>query len=333
MHSNDRALTLRRLHDAPLRLTSSLETVRNVDAFLASTFGIADPTSFAELERALENAATTDRQAARILRVLEERNVAHAKRRNTAQVDARFFDLMAVMPYAGWIHQLKRPYILDAMVGLTALVTELDIRGPTLDIGCHIGYHALWLSKHANIPVTGVDRSKRAMTLAGSIAESHAAPVQFTACEFPSVSASEPFEFIYSVDGPFFFNRFDAKTAAFFRNQLIEGGVFAVIGEGAPPFAQINKIAQQYDLYPMLSDVVGGWMGDEFSGASLLVFVKSATPLVIPPTLDSFDAVWDFAFRTYANLSNTPWREKTQAYCRARAIDHSGHQRQIVEVK
>jgi len=302
-----------------------METVRTIDAFLANTYGIADPSTFDILSRKLEGVATTDRHAARLLRVLEERNVVYAEQGSTAKVDARFFDLTAVPPYAGWIHELKRACILDAAVALTQLISDLDITGPVLDVGCHVGYHASWLASRTHLPVTGIDRSTRAVALARTIAATHAPSASFEVADFPRVPGTAAFEFVYSVDGPYFFKRGNPQLAAFFRDRLVEGGVFAVVGEAWPPFAAMTTMARELSLYPLLSDVVGGWMGQEFEGMPLLVFLKSSTPLDVSSTLDRFDAVWESNFRTYANLTSTSRREKTQAYCRARALAHQNH--------
>lgn len=312
-----RIARLEMLQRAPYRLSTSRTTVAALDAFLADVYGIAEPTTDAAVRSRVEAAADDSREARRLLRAMEQRYLAHQRGGRTEQDDARVYELMAVQPFLGWIHSLKRAYILDAAAALTALIETLDIRGPVLDVGCHAGYHANWLAKHAGVPITGIDAVARPVTFASAVSSEQGIPSRFQRVTLSEFRSPDLFEMVYSVDGPSWFRRRDPAVVEFFNRQLQVGGLFVMVGEGSPPFTAVTSLAGEYHLYPVLADVVGGWHGNRFEGAPLLVFVKCDRALSTPPDLAAFDAAWDTRFIAYANHRDTPWREKTQAFFRA----------------
>ena len=184
MNLEARLASLSELQASRYRLSISESTVSTLDAFLAQNYGIIDPTSPDAVMRKLENAAANDKHARRLFRAMEQRNQAHMLGGDTSHPDERVYELMSVVPYAGWIHSLKRAYILDAAAALTALVERLDIRGPALDVGCHVGYHTLWLAKHCGLAVTGIDTSKQSVALAKELSASHFSAATFVASDY-----------------------------------------------------------------------------------------------------------------------------------------------------
>jgi len=308
---------LETLQRAPYRLHTSRETVKALDTFLSDSYGITEPTTDAATRARLEAAAVQSRDARRLLQAMEQRYQAHHRGRRTEQDDARVYELMAVQPFLGWIHSLKRAYILDAAAALTALVQKLQISGPVLDVGCHAGYHANWLAKQTGVPVTGVDPAAQPIGFANAVSSAQRLPATFQKVSLSGFRSSESYEMVYSIDGPSWFRRHDPVIADFFNRQLQVGGLFVTVGDLSPPFASAMSLAGQYGLYPVLADVIGGWHGDRFEGAPLLVFMKSDRGLPTAPDLDVFDAAWDARFIAYANHRDTPWREKTQAFFRA----------------
>lgn len=314
---DERHSILEGIQASPYRLRVQRSIVNELDAFLTDTYGISDPMTTEALYGSLGSASVADKDARRLLRAMEHRNEAHRERRDVKAADARFYELMAVMPYAGWIHSQKRVYILDAAAALTAVCQRLSITGPVLDVGCHLGYHATWLATHLGLSVTGIDIAKRPIALATTLAAKHAGDVTFANADWSNFTSGNQYELVFSIDGPFWFSKQDDKVARFFSQHLMDGGLFVVVGEDGPPFDVIAATAERYGLRLVLSDVIGGWTGSKFEGLPLLVFLKAENKFAASPSIDHFDGPWDSRFIAYSNHSKTPWREKTQAYFRS----------------
>jgi hypothetical protein len=317
MSGSDRRVALAELHASKVKLRVDANVVDGIDRFLGEHYGISDPLAFPEVERRLIAAASTDPHARRLLRALHERNAVHSEERDTANADARFYDLMAVMPYSGWIHSTKRAYILDAAAAVTALCQRLRISGPILDVGCHVGYHTTWLRSHCCLDATGIDLGRRQIALASKLSVSICGTASFVVGEFVDLIPLRAFEMIISIDGPMWFTRYEPQIDAFFSRCLEMNGVFLVVGEELVPTASASAIAKRYGLELMLSDVVGGWLGDRFEGNPLLVFMKNDAPKEPPPDIDCFDAAWNTDFKNFCNQPATLRRNKTQAVFRA----------------
>ena len=99
-------------------------------------------------------------------RYLHDRQASYLERGKTipADLETRFYDLIAERSLAGYVHSQKRPYILDTAALMHALINQLEVEGRVLDFGCHIGYHAHWLAtQHPELSVQGVDLSREAI--------------------------------------------------------------------------------------------------------------------------------------------------------------------------
>ena len=200
---------------------------------------------------------------------------------------------------------------------LSWVCKALNIEGPVLEVGCHAGYHALWLASTTGISVTGLDLSKRAVSAASAQSLKLDVSAKFVASDWRQWKSGHTFDLIYSVDGPFWFNTYDADVAGLIKTQLVDGGVFFVVGE-SNALPDVLEIAARYGLSCGMSDVVGGWTGEKFEGAVALVFVKTGEIVAPHPSTFDSDAAWNQGgFASYANAPATQRREKTQSYYRS----------------
>ena len=163
-----------------------------------------------------------------------------------------------------------------------------------------------------------MDLAKAAITFAEMTSAALASDTKFQAGDWRKLDRDLEFEMIYSVDGPFWFRAYDPGIERLVTQQLKDGGLFVVVGEGEPTESRVT-LAKRYGLSLAMTDVVGGWLGDRYEGTTLLVFVKAASDGTIGPDLLNVDSAWDTSFQNYANATSTPWREKTQAFFRSRA--------------
>lgn len=317
MRISDRLEALRAIQGSAKRLSVTRDDVLAIDEFLSNEYGIRDPLSPEECNRLLEKAATTDRDASRLWKATLARSEAHFSGGPTAELDSRFYDLMAVQPYMGWLHSTKRVFILDAAAALTAVIQAAGIDGPILDVGCHAGYHANWIAERFRVPVEGIDTARRAVAFANSVAVRRGLTATFHHAARRTFRSTNRYQMIVSVDGPYWLERFDPTLMSFFQIFLEENGLFVVGGEDHPDMSMLAANAARYGLTPLVSDVTGGWAGSSYSGARLLVFVKLKEVLSIPEAWEKDDAAWTDRFAAYSNSKNTPLREKTQAFFRS----------------
>jgi SAM-dependent methyltransferase len=311
---------LREIHSSTHRLAASSTLVDQVDAFLSQKFGISEPSDSDVFQARLRSLPRP--KVRRFLKLLEERSLAARSGNVGSALDVEFFDAIAEDPLSGWVHSSKRAYILDVTVALDCLTAALNIQGPALDLGCHAGYHSLWLATHRRMCVTGLDRSSRAVAYARKKAVQLAAPAAtFIRAEWPDSASMEPFELVYSIDGPKILETGAARLSGFVDTQLLVGAVLVLVGQGLQlDVADTLARAASAGLTCGMADVVGGWLGDRFEGDTLLVFIKGATsPGLSENEVRTWDDPWNKGgFAAFANAAAVRWREKTQAFHRSR---------------
>lgn len=318
MNAHGRLATLSAACLSPHRISMGREVVAAADEFLATHFGIDNPSTPEELLSKLERASLSNPAATKVLKAYQARNIAYGESPESHEaVDRRFYDAIAEPPFRGWAHSLKRAFILDSAVCLSWICKALNIDGPVLEVGCHAGYHALWLASATGLSVTGLDLSKRAVSAASAQSRKLNASARFVASDWRQWKGGHTFDLIYSVDGPFWFNTYDADVAGLIKTQLVDGGVFFVVGE-SNALPDVLEIAARYGLSCGMSDVVGGWTGERYEGAVALVFVKTGEIVAPHPSTFDSDAAWNQGgFASYANAPATQRREKTQSYYRS----------------
>ena len=215
MMRNDRVGTLAALKEAKTQLALEQHELEELDKFLREIFGIRPIPSNADWDSTLR-ATCGEEIANRYFGFSTE--------------PTSFYNFIAQDPLFGLVHSKKRVFILDAAYLLTACLRMLGITGRILDIGCHGGYHALWLARSTQREITGIDASGQAIQYARNKGkELKLVPklCTFTRSEFPSSPGGRLYELIYSCDGPIEFSEDHFQAIS---RMLTENGVFIWIG-------------------------------------------------------------------------------------------------------
>ena len=204
--------------------------------------------------------------------------------------------------------------ILDAGCLLVHLVRQLQIAGPVLDIGCHIGYHAALLAAETGLKVHGVDLSTQAIAAAAKYAASQAG-LRFTTAPLDGTTLPDDHELVYAVRSL----PLTPETASIVARLLRPGGV-AVFFPSEPPDADPASIKEisSTGLGFAFCDVVGGWEGPgrSFDAGIAIAFVKDGDRQM-PADIDTqAQDTWNHHFKDFANSPSTPSDQKTQAYSR-----------------
>lgn len=225
-----------------------------------------------------------------------------------------FYDLLADPRICGHVHSQKRTEILDAACLLVHLARTLMIDGPILDVGCHTGHHAHLLAQEVQVPVTGIDLSAKAIETARA-RTAGTADLNFSTSSLSDPSFVNVFEMIYAVRSIDYDDASIASVAA----ALQPGGLAVIVTSGAPDASTESRDALRAAGFGWgLSDVVGGWVGDErdYEANAVLVLIKGGTREIPADCVEQATSIWVEHFQDYANSPETPWPEKTQAYCR-----------------
>ena len=96
--------TLERLSVAcasPARIAVARRVVTALDGFLSQHYGIDGPSTPEELDSKLHRAAASSAAARKVLNAYENRNAAYALDEATEEIDRRFFDVIAELPFLG----------------------------------------------------------------------------------------------------------------------------------------------------------------------------------------------------------------------------------------
>jgi hypothetical protein len=162
--------------------------------------------------------------------------------------------------------------------------------------------------------MVGIDLSSKAVETA------RAKTAGITNLTFSDACLSDPsftgaFEMLYAVRSI----DLNAATVGPISAALKPGGVAVILPSCAPDESTNSRDAiLQAGLGFGLSDVVGGWVGEErdYEAGPALVLIKGGTRLIPDDFLSQAASMWTPHFEDYANHPDTPWAEKTQAYCR-----------------
>lgn len=314
MIPKDRADACQALAADKRRLGLPLSAVRRIDAFLADKWGITMPLPMDQWVDRLSELAGEE-LAAEYWELHEEQAERYASDAPVPlKLETAFYDTLADERISGHVHSQKRTEILDAGCLLVHLVRELCISGPILDVGCHIGYHADILAQETPATVHGIDLSAKAIEAAQ--AKTRGCPrLSFAVGGLEQHAHAEAYEFIYAVRSV----ELDKSSARQICGALKPGGVAAILTKGEPDSSQrARRAIRDARLGWGFSDVVGGYVGDGrgYEANPVLVLVKDGSQLIPADFVEQAKSVWNNYFKDYANASDTPWAEKTQAYFR-----------------
>lgn len=314
MDAAEREKTCQQLALKKMRLGLPFEDVRRIDHHLADDWGIKPPQPPAQWKRRLQELGGSG-LAGEYWRLHDAIAGFYEIGTNPpVDLETAFYNTLAESSICGHVHSQKRTEILDAGCLLVHLARTLKITGPILDVGCHTGHHALLLARETGCPVTGIDLSTKALeTARAKTAGTEGLTFSDTALSDPSFAGA--FEMLYAVRS---IDLGDVNLGLI-AAALKPGGIAVILPHDAPDASPAARAAiRDAGLGWGLSDVVGGWVGEErgFEAGPVLVLIKGVSRDVPADFVKRATKTWDQHFKGYANDPDTPASEKTQAYCR-----------------
>jgi len=224
----------------------------------------------------------------------------------------RFYDLISSDPLLGLVHSAKWPYIFDTATYLTALIRIVGIDGPFIDIGCHAGYHALWLAKELGLKGIGVDRSKAAVRYARETAKRLGltqAEISFDSRTITDRVPDGGYSLVYSSDGPMDVTKDSLGKVS---KILANDGLFVCIGHLFESVEYMRDALSNAGMSLLLADVVGGWDSAErnFDGNPVFVIARGKAPEVSDDLEIEISTVWETGFADYCNTDGRAISEK-----------------------
>jgi 2-polyprenyl-3-methyl-5-hydroxy-6-metoxy-1,4-benzoquinol methylase len=291
-----------------------LQDVRRIDSYLRDRWGITPPVHPNHWQTRLRKLAGK--------RLYEEYSDLHDEQAAyfandespPDKIERAFYDVMADPRISSHVHSQKRTEILDAGCLLVHLVRSLQVKGPVLDVGCHIGYHSALLAKECGVAVHGIDHSHKAISVAAGKAVGEPL-LSFSSDGLEAEAFQEHFEMVFAVRSI----DCDSDSVTAIAKTLRPGGIVIFLPHDVPDLdTELSATLQQVGLGWGFSDVVGGLVGEGrgFEAGIVLGLVKDGTAPVPSDFVEQAQSAWGLHFREYANAASTANDEKTQAFCR-----------------
>lgn len=285
------------------------DTMHRLRGFLLNEFGIRSLGQGSDINSEIESACGRN-----ALKQLGELNNArmYGRGRDAARADNRFFDLISRDPLFGLVHSQKWPFIYDVAAYILAIARVAQCEGPFLDIGCHGGYHALWLAREMGIPGKGLDRSAAAIRYARRVGAKLGLTPGLVSFENHGIRERVPdggYRLMYSSDGPVFLSESSLRGVA---EVMASNGLFLWFGGlGGTDARSVRLALEGAGLSLVLADVVGGWDGTGFSANGALVMMRGESAEVGDDLLSVAESIWDDGFRNYCNSNTRRPEDKT----------------------
>jgi len=229
------------------------------------------------------------------------------------------YEAMADPELCGLVTSSRRHVLIDTICLACALFRALRMSGPILDVGCHIGIAPSIISRVFGIPTTGIDPVRSAIETGISLLKDHP-HVQLIHAAVPWVTNSR-FDMVTAIDS---LPDEAPAQASFLKGlgALLNDGGVAIITSQHWPFVDVPTLRRQLGLAGLgfgLGDIAGGFGGmpTEFGVESVVCLIKGGKQQFPRDIKRVGSTDWD-VFRDYANAADTPAREKTQAFMRAR---------------
>ena len=302
------------------RVGLPLQSVRAIEDYLRIDWGIAHPPHPNVWDDELERIAGPDLYMQYLISQGDKAGASFDADPRSQETLDRFYNIIADERISGFVHSQKRVFILDAAALLLHLVSRLQISGPILDVGCHIGYHSLLLGRETGCEVLGIDVCQPALEVARRKTP-EGLRVRFDNATVDSEILRGRFEFVYAIDleteQPL------EKTVAGISQALRPNGVALLSGrwwvnevKKLPPILSAANLGFAY------TDLMGGWegVGRRFTASKYVLLLKGSSEPLPRNVLTEAQSIWsDFA--VYANTASVPWEEKTHAFYRAKCIE------------
>lgn len=299
------------------KLHLPMEKVREIDSYLEKDWGIRLLEVHGRVSKV--KAPPVDYRATEVLQFIESL-LRNLERNFTipATLEMGIYDVIAQDRLHGSWFSRRRAFILDTAAILTALIGELKIRGPVLDLGCNAGFLAIWLAKLRGLQVTGLDFSEKSIALARTRSAA-LGNVEFRVHNYVEEPIGSKYKLIVCCSGFPDDRRWEAVLENI-ASSLMDGGVFVLVGLIDVDWQHdgFRKLAKKHRLGFGLVDQVGGAAEAvcTYSHRDLLILVKGVDH-ALPEKMISGEPSWQ-AFRCYTDTFGVPWEEKTIAYFRAK---------------
>jgi 2-polyprenyl-3-methyl-5-hydroxy-6-metoxy-1,4-benzoquinol methylase len=236
------------------------------------------------------------------------------------QASRKFYDLIACDPIQGLMHSWKWTFIFDVAAYATAICRMGSATGGILDVGCHTGYHSLWLAHALGLQVVGLDESNAALVYA----RMKAAKLGLLArCSFASrsaLAAKSPgqFEFVLASDGPV---EFSSQSLLQWKKVLAPEGLMMLVEDNLPPKGDLLLgVLRSAGLRLLHIDVVGGWTAEGLQSKMLYLLAHGEGSSVEGDEMAAAERVWDDGFRAYCNNPSRQLEHKTLGQYRTSVV-------------
>ena len=243
---------------------------------------------------------------------------ADVAKRGGSSGEQNMYEAMADRHLCGLVTSSRRHYLLDAVAMAVALYRTLDLAGPILDVGCHVGVAPDLMSEILGVPVVGLEPVESAVRI-GSERLRGRPDVSFVHGAIPW-QTDRRFQLITAIDSmPG--NAGDRSVYLRSLSQLLEDGGLALIVSATWVQADVTVLRRQLEAAGLgfgFADVVGGYGGmpTAFNAEGCVCFIKGGKQQFPRKIGEVMESEWDW-FKTYSNSAATPAREKTQAFIRA----------------
>lgn len=293
--------------------------LEELQSFLKEHFGIQNPKCAANLYEEIREKCG-DSIADQFIEVHEP--YASENVSNSVSTVQKFYNFISQDPILGLVHSRRWPYIFDTAAYVTALAEIAECEGPFLDVGCHAGFHSLWLSFSLGMPGRGMDRASAAIRYArrkGKNLGLTPSVVTFDTEPITHQSHRSRYRLILCSDGPLSLTVADLKSAS---SLLADDGIFMWVGNygGIEP-AHLQEVLNAAELSLCLADVIGGW--DVYEGKFwtkvAFVFTRGSGPPVGEELESEIEAAWNNGFSEYCNTKGRPSSEKLLSIFRCHA--------------
>ncbi len=244
---------------------------------------------------------------------------ARAHEANSSWLGERLmYDAMSNLDLCGIVTSTRRHFLIDAIGLSCGLYRALGLSGPTLDVGCHVGVLPDLTALTLGVQAVGIEPVAAAVSAGASVLADRG-DVRLLQAGLPWTTDLR-FELVTAIDS---LPAGVVDRALFLKGLgalLSEGGI-AVVTSAYWIGADIATLRRQLNLAGLgfgFADVVGGLGGmpTEFGAEGVACLIKGGKRPFPRNFKAETESEWDW-FKEYANATDTPAREKTQAFMRA----------------
>ena len=304
-------------------LSLSFEQISEFDDYLKDQWNIR-PIFMHEDRWQQQLRKIVGRRAVKSFMKFQDRYAETCEVEPSEKADHEFYDRIADQPYLGFVHSDKYSFILDSGAFLWNILVQEHPFSRLLDIGCHAGYHGIWLAKTTGISVVGLDFSRPAIEVANATAQQVGCDARFIVSNTDNIGDLEQFDLISCINSlprdPLEIMRRLAPIVSMLSNDGLLYCQFYHIERWREHYDEIKKNVHELGLSYGYSDVVGGWGGENkgYAGEIVIIFSKAQgrnLPEQFDELIEEATSMWS-SFSDYANSGDFPKEQHCHAYFR-----------------